>query len=185
MLDLRRTAGAILLALAVPLAAGAASAGDPALRSKIYGGFANVKSYKLTVLGSVRSLGVYVAPNKYQMTTMFEGKPIKTIIIGRDYWTYANGHWQKSGTASNSLDVDIAGLLRTAKTDPKAAFVPQPDATQDGKRVGTFLYTFKNGTEETCNYDKSTYRVTRCKANELTLLYSGYNDPSNVVAQPK
>ena len=180
-----RVAAATLLALTLPVAAGAASAGDPALRSKLYDAFANVKSYKLTVLGSVRSLGVYVAPNKYQMTTMFEGKPIKTIIIGRDYWTYSNGHWQKSGTASNSLDVDIAGLLRNAKSDPKAAFVPMPDQTQDAKRVGTFAYTFKNGTEETCNYDKSTYHVTRCKANELTLLYSGYNDPTNIVAQPK
>ena len=185
MPDLRRAAGAALLALTFASSADAAPSGDAALRSKIYGGFANVKSYKLTVLGSVRSLGVYVAPNKYQMTTMFEGKPIKTIIIGRDYWTYSNGHWMKSGTASNSLDTDIAGLLRNAKADPNAAFVPQPDATLDGKRVGTFLYTFKNGTEETCNFDKSTYRVTRCKANELTLLYSGYNDPSNVVAQPK
>ncbi len=185
MPDIRWAAVATLLAFTMPGAAGAASAGDPALRSKIYGAFSNVKSYKLTVLGSVRSLGVYVAPNKYQMTTMFEGKPIKTIIIGRNYWTYANGHWQKSGTASNNLDVDIAGLLRNAKADPKAAFVPMPDATQDGRRVGTFAYTFKNGTEETCNYDKSTYRVTRCKADELTLLYSGYNDPGNAVAAPK
>lgn len=181
----RRAAGAALIALMLPAAAGAASGGDPALRSKLFGAFNTVKSYKLTVLGSVRSLGVFVAPNKYQMTTMFEGKPIKTIIIGRDYWTYSGGHWQKSGTASNSLDVDIAGLLRNAKADPKAAFVSKPDQTQDGKPVGAFAYTFKNGTIETCNYDKATYRVTRCKANELTLLYSGYNDPSNVVAQPK
>lgn len=185
MPDIRRGAVATLVALLLPSAAGAAAGGDPALRSKIYGAFAHVKSYKLIVLGSVRSLGVYVAPNKYQMTTMFEGKPIKTIIIGRNYWTYSNGHWQKSGTASNNLDVDIAGLLRNAKADPKAAFVPMADQTQDGKRVGTFAYTFKNGTEEMCNFDKSTYHVTRCKADELTLLYSGYNDPTNAVAEPK
>jgi len=50
--------------------------------------------------------------------------------------------------------------------------------------VGTFAYTFKNGTQETCNYDRATYRVTRCKADELILLYSAYNDPANRVTNP-
>jgi hypothetical protein len=178
----RFAAVAASLALAVPTAASAT--GDASLKQKIFAAFANVKSYKLTVLGSVRSLGVYVAPDRYQMTTMLEGKPIKTIIVGHAYWVYADGKWEKSGTANN-LDSDIAGLIRSAKSDPKSVFVPQPDQTLDGKHVGTFEYTFKNGTTETCNYDKATYRVTRCKAEELTLLYSGYNDPSNVVANVK
>ena len=182
-ISLRLTAG--LLGLASALAAPAAAAPGADVKAKIYGAFATVKSYKLLVLGSVRSTGVWVAPNKYQMTTDFEGKPIKTIIQGRDYWIYTDGAWHKSGTASNNLDVDIAGLLRTAKADRGARFVAEPDQTQDGKRVGTFAYAFKNGTTETCNYDKATYRVTRCKADELTLLYSGYNDPANKVATPK
>ncbi len=180
----RRAAVTIVsaLILALPHAAGAAS-GD-ALRSKITSAFGGVHSYKLTVLGNVRSLGVFQKPNRYQMTTMFQGKPIRTIIIGQNYWTYANGRWQKSGTASNNLDVDIAGLIRNAKSDPSTPFVAQPDQTQDGKKVGTFAYTFKNGTREACNYNKSTYRVTRCKTSELTLLYSDYNNPHNTVANP-
>ncbi len=178
----RRLIAAASLALALPGAASAA--GDAGLKPKIFAAFAGVKSYKLTVLGSVRSLGVYVKPDRYQMTTMLEGKPIKTIIVGHAYWVFANGKWEKSGTANN-LDSDIAGLIRSAKNDPKSVFAAQPDQTQDGKRVGTFGYTFANGTTETCNYDKTTYRVTRCKAEELTLLYSGYNDPSNVVPNVK
>ncbi len=177
----RASAAAVLLA-ALAVSARAAGGGD--VRAKIFGAFANVKSYKLTVLGSVRSLGVWISPNRYQMTTEFEGKPVKTIIIGKDYWTLADGKWEKSGTAGNNLDVDIAGLVRTAKADP-APFVSLPEQTQDGKRVGAFEYTFKDGTEETCNYDLKTYLVTRCKTDELTLLYSGYNDPSNHVANPK
>ncbi len=180
----RVAAASVAVSLAAAIAAPLSAAGDTALRDNIYGAFAKVKSYKLTVLGSVRSLGVWVAPNKYQMTTQFDGRAVKTVIIGRDYWTLADGKWQKSGTTSGSLDVDIAGLLRAAKADPKAAFVKLPDQTQDGKRVGTFGYTFKNGTEETCNYDTSTYRVTRCKSDQLTLLYSGYNDPANHVVNP-
>ncbi len=178
-----RLTAATLLAFTVPLAAAAAA--PDGLRGKIVGAFAHVNSYKLTVLGSVRSLGVFVKPNKYGMTTIFQGKPIKTIIIGSDYWLYADGRWQKSGTASNNLDIDIAGLLRNANRNPRAPFVAVPDQMQDGKRVGTFAYTFRDGTQETCNYDKSTYRVTRCKANELTLLYSDYNDVHNTVATPR
>lgn len=181
----RRAAVTIVAALilAVPYAAGAAS-GDP-LRSKIVGAFASVHSYKLTVLGNVRSLGVFEKPNRYQMTTMFQGKPIRTVIIGQNYWTYSNGRWQKSGTTSNNLEVDIAGLLRDAKSNPGTPFVAQPAQTQDGKKVGTFTYTFKNGTKEACNYNKSTYRATRCKTSDLTLLYSDYNNPHNSVANPR
>jgi hypothetical protein len=178
-------AAALVLAVLVsaPHASSAASGGD--VRSRIFTAFAGLKSYRLTVLGSVRSLGVWVSPNKYQMTTEFEGKPIKTLIVGQDYWTLANGKWEKSGTAGKNLDVDIAGLIRNAKANPKTPFVKLPDQTQDGKRVGAFEYTFKDGTEETCNYDPATYLVTRCKADELTLLYSGYNDPANRVATPQ
>ncbi len=170
--------------LAAALAVPALAAGG-SVRDKIFSAYAGVKSYKLTVLGSVRSLGVWVAPNRYQMTTEFDGKPVKTIIIGKDYWTLAGGKWEKSGTAGNNLDVDIAGLIRNAKADPKAPFVALPEQTVDGKRVGAFEFTFKDGTEETCDYDPKTYLVSRCKADELTLLYSGYNDPGNRVADPK
>jgi hypothetical protein len=178
-------ASAVAMILPAVLPVRAAAETPASLREKIFAAYRGVTSYRVTVLGSVRSLGVWVAPNRYQMTTEFEGKPVKTVIVGRDYWMLSDGKWQKSGTASNNLDVDIAGLLRIAKTDPSIPFVPLADQTQDGKRVGTFGYSFKNGTDERCNYDPSTYRVTRCKADELTLLYSAYNDPSNTVANPK
>ncbi len=181
----RRTATSLLVALVLPANASAAT-GDAAVRAKVFRAFSLVKSYRLTVLGSARSLGVWVAPNRYQMTTdIGGGKPVQTVIIGNDYWTLADGKWEHSGRVSTNLDVDIAGLLRNAKSEPGAPFVRKPDQTQDGKRVGTFAYTFKNGTEETCNYDRATYRVSRCKADEVTLLYSGYNDPKNHVAKLK
>ena len=183
----RLAAVALATLVATCAAVTAPSAAAPSgaqLRGKIFAAYRGVTSYRVTVLGSVRSLGVWVAPNKYQMTTDFDGKPVKTLIIGRDYWTLSDGKWQKSGTASNNLDVDIAGLIRTSKSDPSVPFVAMPDQTQDGKRVGTFGYTFKNGTQEVCNFDPVTYLATRCKADELTLLYSAYNARTNVVAKP-
>ena len=180
---LRRALAGALITLAFPAAASAAPA-DAGLRTKILSAFSSLRSYKLTVLGSVRSVGVWVAPNRYQMTTEFEGKPVKTIIIGNSYWTYSAGRWEQSGTTSGNLDVDIAGLVRNAKRNTDIAFARLPDQMQNGKRVGTFRYDFKDGTEETCNFDLQSYRVTRCKTDQLTLLYSGYNDPSNAVANP-
>jgi hypothetical protein len=182
-----RTRALAGFALAVAAFAASPSPAAPSastLREKLFAAYRSVTSYRVTVLGSVRSLGVWVAPNKYQMTTEFDGKPVKTLIIGHDYWMLSERKWQKSGTASNNLDVDIAGLIRTAKANPGTPLVPMPDQTQDGKRVGTFGYTFKNGTQEVCNFDPATYRATRCKADELTLLYSAYNDPANTVAKP-
>lgn len=179
----RRIAFAVA-ALAVPaFSLGAAPSGST-LKAKMTKAYAAVSSYKLTVLGSVRSVGVWNAPDRYQMTTTFQGKPIKTILIGNVYWIENGGKWQKSGNASNSLQVDITGLLRSAKANPSSAFSVMPDQTEDGKSVGTFGYTFKNGTSEVCNYDKTTFRATRCKSNQITILYSGYNDPSNKVANP-
>ncbi|GAC1476336.1 MAG: hypothetical protein NVS2B8_00610 [Vulcanimicrobiaceae bacterium] len=172
-------AGAVA-SVAVPHDAIAAS--DGALRAKVVDAFARVRSYRLTVLGSARSLGIWVAPDRYQMTTEIGGgTPVRTVIVGTDYWTRSGGKWEHSGRVSNNLQVDIAGLIRDAKAHPSVPFARLADQTQDGKRVGTFTYAFKNGTDETCNYDLVTYRVTRCKADEVTILYAGYNDARNRV----
>ncbi len=175
-------ASALLAVSVVPTDANAAN--DTALRTKIFAAFSTVKSYRLTVLGAARSLGIWVAPNRYEMTTEIGGgKPVHTVIVGSDYWTFTSGKWEHSGRVSSNLDVDIAGVIRNAKANPAARFTRGPDQTLDGKRVGTFAYAFKNGTEETCNYDRATYRVTRCKADEVTILYTKYNDATNHVAK--
>jgi len=180
---LHRGAAALALATFVPVATSAASGDD--LRAKLLAAYAHVESYKITVLGSVKSSGVYVAPNRYLMTTQFEGKTVKTIFIGGTYWIFANGHWEKQ-TSGNRLDYDISGILRNLKAGPTSALVKLSAVVRDGKRLGTFAYTFKStGTQEICNYDLTTYLVARCKAEELTILYSGYNDPANSVPNPK
>jgi hypothetical protein len=169
-------AAGIALSIATPT-----RAADATVRAKVIGAFARVTSYKLTVLGSVRSVGTWVAPDRYHMTTEIEGKPLETVIEGKAYWTRSNGKWERSGTTSTNLDVDLAGLIKAAKTAPASSFSTSAPQTQDGKKVGTFSFSFPDGTDEICNYDLATYRVTRCKADEVTLLYSDYNDPKNVV----
>jgi hypothetical protein len=182
-----RIAAALSLVCLLPQGVSAAS-GDAALRAKIFDAYSAVHSYKITVLGSVKSSGVFVAPNRYAMSTEFDGKTVKTIFIGRSYWIFSNGHWQKSDDSSNTLDFDIEGLLRNARADKNGALVRLPDTTQAGKKVGAFKYSFKSGssagTDEVCNFDLKTSLVTRCKADELTILYAGYNDPSNKVGNP-
>jgi outer membrane lipoprotein-sorting protein len=182
---LRRIAALLALGALLAPAAFAASGDTAALRAHLLAAYANVKSYKITVLGSVKSSGVYVAPNRYKMTTQFEGKTVKTIFIGGTYWIFANGHWEKQ-TSGNNLDYDVSGLIRNLQAGATSALTKRPDVVRNGKRLGTFAYTFKSsGTQEVCNYDTATYQVVRCKAEELTILYSGYNDPTNVVPNPK
>ena len=178
---LRRTLAAVIGGALAFSNATAVRASDASVRAQVIGAFARVTSYKLTVLGSVRSVGTWVAPDRYHMTTEIEGKPLETVIVGKAYWTRTGGKWERSGTTSTNLDVDIAGLIRAAKTAPASSFTTASPQTQDGKKVGTFAFSFPDGTDETCNYDLATYRVTRCKADEVTLLYTDYNDPKNVV----
>jgi hypothetical protein len=179
----RRAALALILGLlGAPPAAGAAA--DPALRDRLFAAYAKVSSYRLAVLGSVRSNGYFVAPDRYRVTTVFEGKAVKTIFIGSDYWIFSDGNWQKSDVPSNNLYVDISGLLRDAKVT-KSPLERRPDIVRDGKKLGQFAYTFKNGTEETCDFDPQTYLVQRCKAEDLTILYSDYNGVHETVDRPR
>ena len=179
--SMRRTFAAVVSGALMVSGATSVRASDASVRAQVIGAFARVTSYKLTVLGSVRSVGTWVAPNRYHMTTEIEGKPLETVIVGKAYWTRSGGKWERSGTTSTNLDVDIAGLIGAAKTAPASSFTTAAQQTQDGKKVGTFNFSFPDGTDEACNYDLSTYRVTRCKADEVTLLYADYNDPKNVV----
>src|ERR1700676_4646854 len=125
---------ALTLASLVPVT-GFAAGGDATLRAKWLAAYAGMKSYKITVLGSVKSNGVFVAPDRYKMTTQFEGKTVKTIFIGGTYWIFANGRWEKQ-TSGNKLDYDISGLLRSIKTNP-GPLVKLPDVVRNGKRLGT------------------------------------------------
>src|ERR1700674_439475 len=70
-----RIIAAAALVCLLPLGAGAAT-GDAALRGKVIDAYARVYSYKITVLGSVKSSGVFAAPNRYQMSTEFDGKTV-------------------------------------------------------------------------------------------------------------
>jgi|HubBroStandDraft_6_1064221.scaffolds.fasta_scaffold404826_1 hypothetical protein len=181
-LPLRRALALLLSLAGLPVAAGAAA--DSGLRAKMLSAYDGVKSYRLEVLGSVRSSGVFVAPDRYSMTTVFEGKAVKSIFIGSSYWIQSGGKWQKADQPSDNLYVDISGLLRNARKNPATPFVVKPPVVRNGKKVGEFTYTFKNGTEETCDYDLQTYLAERCKAEELTILYSAYNAPGNAVLPP-
>jgi hypothetical protein len=178
---------AVIIGLSASLGwiAPARAAGDQTLRAKLLAAYQNVRSYKITVLGSVKSSGAFVAPNRYEMTTHFEGKLVKTIFIGGTLWIYGDGKWQKQ-SSGNSLDYDIEGILRSLKAHPQSPLTKLPPTTRNGKTLGTFSYTFPtaSGDQEICNYDPTTYLVVRCKAEELTILYSGYNDPTNKVSSP-
>ncbi len=175
----RRVLSAVLALLCTAPAGAAVD-----VRAKVLAAYDAVKSYHITVLGSVRSTGTHQTPDRYKMTTVIDGKPLETIFIGKNYWILTDGKWQKSDTTANNLDFDIAGLLRNARYASPSRFVALPPVAVNGKAMGAFTFTFKNGSDETCDYDLKTYLVARCKAEDLTILYSGYNDPSISIPTP-
>ena len=157
--------------------AGAAPPSPASQQAKIYAAFSALKSYRLTVLGSVRSQGVWLAPNRYEVTTDLNGQTDKTVIVGNNYWIKNGTHWDRSTLGGNSLDIDVANLLPAAKKEKKSLTFLPPE-THDGKKLGTFSVPNATGTDERCNYDLRSYRITRCKSEDVLLLYSNWNDPS-------
>ncbi len=177
--------GLVLAVVSIPSASRAAS-GDAVLRAKVLDAYAKISSYRLTVLGSVRSSGVFAAPDTYEVTTDIEGQRIRTVIIGSTYWikNATGSGWTKSGTTS-SLAADIAGLVKDARSHPSRPFVRLSDQTLNGKKVGTFKYSAgDSASDETCNFDLKTYLATRCRQDELTILYASYNDRTIKVSKP-
>jgi hypothetical protein len=183
-IDRRLAALTLLLGLLTVPRAAPAAGGDPALRERLFATYAKVASYRLEVLGSVRSSGVYLSPDRYRMTTVFAGKAVKTIFIGSDYWIFSDGKWQKSDAPGNNLYVDVSGLLRNANAT-KTPIARLADVVRSGKKLGQFAYTFKNGTNETCDFDLQSYLVQRCKAEDLTILYSDYNAVHDTIERPR
>jgi hypothetical protein len=115
--------------------------------------------------------------------------------------------WQKmslgdAGAAAASMN--IAGLLKSTKV------TYLPDRQEDGQTVGVMqvavpLPSFAVPTPAggssagpsgananptasqqvtTCSFDRSTYRMRNCSNDFMTMTYSNYNDPANVVELP-
>ncbi len=175
---------AVAVCLAAPARPASASASATNVPAKIYAAFGTLRSYRLTVLGSVRSQGVWVAPNRYEVTTDLNGQTDKTVIIGNSYWIKNGAHWDRSSLGGNNLDIDVANLLPKAKQQKKPLEILASES-HDGKKLGTFSVQTSTGTDERCNYDLFSYRITRCKAEDVLLLYSGFNDRANKVENVK
>ena len=92
-----------------------------------------------------------------------------TVATTGDVRQYLND----SNAQAQLLDVAVDRLL--------------PDITAGGATWGSFVTTAAGPQKDqrlTCVYDKATYRVGVCKNDGLTMSFSRYDDPTNVVTVP-
>jgi len=193
------------LALAIALA-GTARADDSALvTAKICSAAASVSSFvmQMSVTGTtgVSSRMTFVRPLRMKNVITFGTMSTESYLV--DGIVYIHSPligWQKMSVGeakAAAQSMNIADALKSAKVSYL------PDRQEDGTDVGVFQVesqlpgmggtllanrpasTAAPATQTmTCSFDKSTYRMRSCANSMMTMTYSNYNDPANVVELP-
>jgi len=178
----KRWLAAVLLALpaALPVAVPADELTD--VRERVQAAMHWARSYVVTTnaLTGFTVTMTFVAPDRYRSQAAYNGATVDVILIG--------------GTAYVSTD---GKTYRKTQPPPEVAAqaqlheVPVESLLPDkliGSRVWGRFRTTASGPEKdqhlVCTYDKRTYRINDCSNEGMTLTFSRYDDPANVVAPP-
>jgi hypothetical protein len=198
-----RVRAALVLALALPAAAAADD--RVAVTAKIAAAATGISSFVVdsTVNGTtgVTSQTTFVRPKMVKSVTTLGTMTVESYIVDDTvYVHWAIMGWQKMslGQAQSSpAALNIAENIKSSKVKYL------PDRQEDGTTVGAYTIEVPQplaastlpapGTASpapaaaltlTCTYDKSTYLARTCANDMMTLKYSKYNDPGNVVDLP-
>jgi hypothetical protein len=191
-------------ALTIALA-GTARADDlPAVTAKICSAAASVSSFVvLTSLAGttgVSSRMTFVRPLRIKAVTTVGTMSTESYFV--DGVVYVHSPmigWQRMSVGEvkvTAASMNIANTLKSAKVSYL------PDRQEDGTLVGVFQVESLPGVSSmlpsappavatgpatqtmTCTFDKSTYRLRTCVSSLMTMTYSNYNDPANLVELP-
>jgi|GEM_PF-3421306 hypothetical protein len=178
----RRLASLALLAL---LAAGsaAARADDRAtVRSKVSAAMRAAKSYMVTTTASTgfSVTTTFAAPDRYHSTLTYSGQVRDVVLIGPVAYISDGAAYRRTDAPPEVVEAQTQ--LREIPVDSVL-----PDKTASGRTWGQFTTTSAGPQKDqhlTCTYDKKTYRINDCSNEGLTLTFSHYDDPANVVTIP-
>lgn len=181
----RRLACASLLALLALLAAGPAAArpDDPAtVRAKVSAAMRGAKSYMVSTTASTgfSVTTTFAAPDRYHSTLTYSGQVRDVVLIGPVAYISEGAAYRKTDAPPEVVEAQTQ--LREIPVDSVL-----PDKTASGRTWGQFTTTSAGPQKDqhlTCTYDKKTYRINDCSNEGLTLTFSRYDDPANVVAIP-
>jgi hypothetical protein len=178
----RRVASLALLAL---LAAGpvAARADDPAaVRGKVSTAMRAAKSFVVTTTAATgfSVTMTFAAPDRYHSTLVYNGQGRDVVLVGPVAYVSDGGPYHKTDAPPEV--VAAQAQLREVPVDQVL-----PDRTASGRTWGQFSTTSAGPQKDQhliCTYDKKTYRISDCSNEGMTLTFSRYDDPANVVTIP-
>jgi hypothetical protein len=179
----RRAASLALLAL---LAAGpaAARADDLAsVRSKIASAMLSATSFVVTTTASTGFSVVmtFAAPDRYHSSLTYNGQGRDVVLVGPVAYVSDDGSTYRKTDAPPEV-IAAQGTLRVVPVENLL-----PDRVASGKTWGQFATTSAGPQKDqhlTCTYDKKTYRIMDCSNEGMTLTFSRYDDPANIVTIP-
>ena len=172
---------ALVALLAAPFAP--ARADDVAtVRSKVAAAMQAAKSFVVTTTAPSFSVTMtFAAPDRYHSTLAYNGANRDVVLVGPVAYV--------SDGTQLYRKIDAPPDVIAAQAQLRAVPVDQvlPDKVAGGKTWGQFATTSAGPQKDqhlTCTYDKKTYRINDCSNEALTLTFSRYDDPANVVAIP-
>jgi hypothetical protein len=172
-----------LLAAAPAVARADDAAAAAALHGKISAAMMAAKSFVVTTT-AVTGFSVtmtFAAPDRYHSTLTYNGSNHDVVLIGPVAYLSGDGPAYRKTEAPPEV-VAAQSQLRDVPVDQVL-----PDKVVGAKTWGQFATTSAGPQRDqhlVCTYDKKTYRIAECSNEGLALVFSRYDDPTNVVAIP-
>jgi hypothetical protein len=178
----RRLIPLALLALLAAAPAAARADDLAAVRSRVGAAMASAKSFVVTTTAATgfSVTMTFVAPDRYHSTLAYNGTT-DVVLVGPVAYISSDGRSYRKTDAPPEV-IAAQAQLRDVPVDSVL-----PDKTAGGKTWGQFATTSAGPQKDqhvVCSYDKKTYRIAECANEGLTLTFSRYDDPANVVTVP-
>jgi hypothetical protein len=178
----RRLASLALLALLASAPAGARADDLATVRGKVSGAMHAARSFVVTTTAATgfSVTMTFAAPDRYHSTLNYNGQGRDVVLIGPVAYVSDGAAYRKTDAPPEV--VAAQGQLRDVPVDAVL-----PDKVASGRAWGRFTTTSAGPQKDqhlTCTYDKKTFRITECSNEGLTLTFSRYDDPANVVSIP-
>ena len=124
----------------------------------------------------------FVAPDRYHSVLAYQGASRDVVLIGPVAYVSADPRQPYRKTDAPPEVIAAQAHLRDVPVDQVL-----PDTVAGGKTWGHFMTTSAGPQKDqhlACTYDKKTYRINDCTNEGLTVTFSRYDDPANVVTIP-
>jgi hypothetical protein len=188
---------------------GTARADDiPAVTAKLCAAAAEISSFVMQAqmkgTTGVTMRVTYVRPARLKTEMTMGTMSVQSYIVDGTAYVHTPMGWQKTtldDAKSAVASMNLADLLKSTKV------TYLPDRREDGLLVGVMQVAVPSplfgrpapaasnagpaaptpaATPQvtTCSFDRTTYRMRNCSNDFMTMTYSNYNDPANIVDLP-